>query len=1183
MRRLLEDPQTWVLAGRGTVDDLALRIASCLFLGDGRTDEHARAAGMVIARGMLEFAAADLDPKLFQRLLFARLERMESGQASALDEGLLGLHADLAARLAVQEESSVRQFDDLMGHLRRVLNQLPGPAGRGEVAVYLKVLIDWLGTDPWPQDRRFAGPLLTPAVIERRLRVTVSSTKASREAEQDIDADALARQCRRLVVLGGPGSGKTWLAKRTARRHAEEALRLMAAGASLDEIELPLYSTCSYLLTTRGDIREAIVTSALAQLGDLGGSRISAALCTLFTERNGPTLLVIDSLDEARGSDERLRQADTLPWRIILTSRPSSWNRQLAIKEEDVLERVGELQPLRFPDDVEPLIRRWFTGRPELGDDLAAQISRRPELQKAVTVPLILALYCIVGGGRQLPEFRRDLYARVLNRMLTGRWRGSHSLDPDPDICLLTLRAWAWRGAASDPVSGIGTWDDDILVGYERLGKANEDALDHIASPLGPPDLDTGKTMRRFIHRSVREYLVAEHVASLPADEAAQILLPHLWFDLDWEYSLPATFAMHPQRDYLLREVLSRLSHPGQIPQDLSVLDVGWEFRELLARIACECSEADWSPEIAGLIGQVRVELARSGRFDCLGWAVPWATSNRQAREELLGSLTEEVDGWTAVPLANGLAKLAPTAEEVRLVRDILLGVLGRDIDSNTGGLIDGVIQFAPTARDKREVRAKLLGILAAGTDSIVTEQLVGGLTRLAPAAEDKLEIREALLRLLVGQGNGWTVAALADGIAKLVPTAQDRSHASEALLGLLSRPSGSVGVERLVHRLVQLNPTPQHQREARTTLLRSLESLITSVGSTAAEDLVRGLNQLSPTPQEQRQARGILLRSLDTSAESAGVPDLVRGLIQLDPTPQEQRQAREILLRSLDTSAEGAGALVRALIQLDPTPQEQRQTRETLQRSLAAGNTPSVTAELAECIAQLDPTVEYRRSLREVLLRLLANEKESYTAVRLVNLVLQLGPTADDESQARSALLGLLVGSGYLANWPLAGGIIPLTVAAEDKRLARKALLSALAASTENLPAKWSAHLARLGLANEDGRDFGDAMLGLANGLYCSQMASIADLIARLDPTSEEKSGARQALLSLLAIQTERSVAETLIGQIAQLSPTIHDFDAWRAWEFPLTAEMLDAVRQTTAFSDWLAALPMLTSVSAR
>ena len=490
------------------------------------------------------------------------------GKRSLNDRGRAAVRW-LHARAPLQENALIKL----------VLDRLPpGPARRGEIVVYLRTLIDWLSTDPWPRDPQFGGSVLTPAAIERKLRITAQG----RDPEQDLDADGLAQQCARLVILGGPGSGKTWLARRTARRGAEDALEVLAAGGTLEEAELPLYTTCSRLFSAGGDIREAVVSSALGQIGDLGGSRISAALRVFFTERNAPTLLVLDSLDEAHGPSERLRQASTLPWRIVLTTRPSSWRHQLTINEKDESHRVGELQPLDYPGDVEPFIERWFAGRLEQGNDLAAQIARRPGLQQAATVPLILAFYCIVGGTGPLPEFRRDLYTKVLNRMLTGRWRDDDDRQPDPDTCLQTLAAWAWDGATSHPVSGVGTWADDIPAKRVRLGEADADAVDHVGTPLGRPDVDTGTTLRRFIHRSVREHLVAGHVASLPVDQAVKVLLPHLWYDPDWEYAAPAALAMHPQRDQLVRDLICRAAGSDQIPGDLSVLDARWQARDSL-------------------------------------------------------------------------------------------------------------------------------------------------------------------------------------------------------------------------------------------------------------------------------------------------------------------------------------------------------------------------------------------------------------------------------------------------------------------------------------------------------------------------------------------------------------------------------------------------------------------------
>ena len=460
------------------------------------------------------------------------------------------------------------------------------------------------------------------AAIERKLRVAVTDAGH----EQDLNADDLARRCQRLVVLGGPGSGKTWLAKRSARRCAEAALEALGAGASLDEVELPLYTTCSHLIRAGGDIREAAVSSAVDQLADLGGNRLSSTLRRFFTDRNASTLLVLDSLDEAHGSGERLRQADTLPWRIILTSRAIAWNYQLVVDEGNDSHRIGELQPLLYPDDVNSFVHRWFVQQPDRGEYVAAAIAGRPDLQPSATIPLILAFYCIVGGGgKALPDSRRDLYTLVLNRLLTGRWRAGHSRLPDLHACLEILEAWAWSGCLHDPLSGVATWADDIATEQRRLDAADEKALDHVAAPLGAPDVDTGKTLRRFIHRSIREHLVARHVAGLSAEQAATVLLPHLWYDPDWEYVNPAAIVAHANRDQLLRVLLRSATGSSRIPSDLAGIDAGWQIRELLVRIAAESHETDWSPEIAALIGRARVELAPACGRDAarLGQRVP--------------------------------------------------------------------------------------------------------------------------------------------------------------------------------------------------------------------------------------------------------------------------------------------------------------------------------------------------------------------------------------------------------------------------------------------------------------------------------------------------------------------------------------------------------------------------------
>ena len=86
---------------------------------------------------------------------------------------------------------------------------------------------------------------------------------------------------------------------------------------------------------------------------------------------------------------------------------------------------------------------------------------------------------------------------------------------------------------------------------------------------------------------------------------------------------------------------------------------------------------------------------------------------------------------------------------------------------------------------------------------------------------------------------------------------------------------------------------------------------------------------------------------------------------------------------------------------------------------------------------------------------------------------------------------------------------------------------------------------------------------------------------MVQLDPTAEDKRQAREALLGLLAGQTDGYVAEELADGVVQLDPTVRDLSTWRAWAVPPTVELLAAVRRNSALAVWLAALPSLTSLS--
>jgi Domain of unknown function (DUF4062)/NACHT domain len=1131
----------------------------------------------------------------FQAATAAGLPRLvfllaETGSVEARADADPGLVEGFRKRLS-EAGLVMRTFTSAAGLELEVLHalfELTGQARPGEirtvVAAYLQMLIDWVNTDPWPRDRRFGGPVLTPAAIERRLRVFAPG----RAAEQDLDADRVARECRRLVVLGGPGSGKTWLAKRTARRCAQDALDALAAGASLDQIELPLYTTCSRLFAASGDIRQAAVTSALEQLGDLGGPQRSAALLALFAERSAPVVLVIDSLDEAHGSRERLRQADTLPWRIVLTTRPSSWNQQLVIDDTDASHCVGELQRLSYPEDVEPFIRRWFGDQPERGADLAAQIARRPGLQQAATVPLVLAFYCIVGGREPLPEFRRELYGRVLNRMLTGRWRGDEGRQPDVGACLQTLRAWAWPGPdARHPVSGVGTWTDDILTERAELGDDDQDALDHVAMPLGPADVDTGQTLRRFIHRSIREHLVAEFVAGLPAGQAAELLLPHLWYDPDWEYSAPAAIAMHPQHDQLLRDLICRAARSRQLPGELSVIDAGWDLRGLLTRVVSESSEAGWSAELAGVLSRARAEQARSGRVDALGGAARWDNANRHIRALLLEMLASPAQAWAAGKLAGAVVELAATAQDKREARAALTGLLrgqrhGHEAARFAGHIAGAVAQLATTAQDKREGRAALTGLLAGQADSWVADEIVAGLNQLSPTEQDRRQARDVLLGLVPRQADGSQVAWLVGRVARLAATDEEKRETRDALRGLLASQADGWLAEEIAAWVDLLGPAAGNRRKARDpepgpapgqaaapaadepasmaswpappaedrdlSVGALLKSLASETDARAAAGLAAAVREARPSAEEKGQARQVLLGLLATERDSRTAAELAGIVSRLAPAEEDNRRARQMLLRLLATEADGRKAawLADGLIQAGPSAGEARQARRCLLRLLAGHSRGADTARLASRLSKLDPTADDQRQARQALLRSLADPAAGPVAARLAGSVSSLDPTPEDKRKARGILVRLLPGqtecrvAGELAGW-----IGRLDPAPEDNRQTRAALLGLLASQYGGpLAAGLIASVVRLAETAEDQRQTRAALLGLISAAQAgaSATAGLVAAVIQLAPAADDMRQVRGTLLDLLAGQADGWTASELVTGVVQLGPTAGD-----------------------------------------
>ena len=608
---------------------------------------------------------------------------------------------------------------------RDVSGRLPGQLTAADVQHYLTVRMgDWDRSVLGLGDRR-------PIDVARRLRVQPSSDRPKDAlAGQLVDeADALAGQAG-LVVLGGPGSGKTWLAHRYARSAAQQALTALQSGADLSHVEIPVYATWAQWAhhDLAGSPREQLIRSALARGSDLGGAEVVDRLAAGLAASGMRILAVVDSLDEAAavvGQASRWRELTSISgWRVVVTSRPAAWRATIGASDSAAPEwvRVVTVQDLTYPDDVDDFIDAWFTTTAaDTADHLKHQIRGRRDLQASATIPLLLTFYCLItessthgpgpgeGGLVALPRFRRDLYTRIVRRLLRGGWTTPAGLHTGPDVERLAtiLATWAFEAATTqtDPYTGLGAWTEDFDR-PARAGLSSEEltAVERVAPIVRPAGDDDIREARRFVHRTIFEHLVAEHIATqLSTEQAFEVLLPHLWFDPDWDVTAPVAIVAHQHRGDVLSHILDYRTSPG--PDDTKRMEANQQIDALLVAVATESDPTDWPQHLQETIVDSLTNAA--GPTD-LARAKPWTQRYPRITQTLLERLTT-ADPSTAAWIAEQLVALTPTETERTHTRQALLEHLTTADPWDAARIAEQLVALTPTETERTQTRQGLI------------------------------------------------------------------------------------------------------------------------------------------------------------------------------------------------------------------------------------------------------------------------------------------------------------------------------------------------------------------------------------------------------------------------------------------------------------------------------------------
>ncbi len=321
-------------------------------------------------------------------------------------------------------------------------------------------------------------------------------------------SEAVGRQ-RRLVLLGGPGSGKSTmlrhLAWTLARRGLDQPdtaspLPGWPDGEQLLPLLLPLRRLAGHVARL-GPTPAAVAAALAAELEDEYGVRgavplIESALGT------GRALLLLDGLDEApaQGSAARADRLavvaalraffDLYPQaRAVLTCRTQALSSELHVAlgwPAEVLAPLTLGQIRHFAEAwFAALARRGALGSAQAAsyaEALVATISASAPLRRLAASPLLLTMISLtMAEGGELPRDRSLLYEEVL-RQLLGAWD-------------------AHKGGASFAEA----------IGADRLGAdALRDLLDQLAfaAHSGEPLVDgRGQLLLRDLRSALAEQL----------------------------------------------------------------------------------------------------------------------------------------------------------------------------------------------------------------------------------------------------------------------------------------------------------------------------------------------------------------------------------------------------------------------------------------------------------------------------------------------------------------------------------------------------------------------------------------------------------------------------------------------------------------------------------------------------
>lgn len=415
----------------------------------------------------------------------------------------------------------------------------------------------------------------------------------------------------RAVVLGGPGGGKTFLARHITHCLAGAGLdRLQNPALDPSQVDFPILITAEELARGGGAAAHDLVLDLLEQKFHISFELRSWVRARLQTMN---CWLMIDALDEVTEQNrprltKALAELGKLGTRLICTCRIATFRAdqysQSRLIPWSTLETF-ELAPFETAMLLQ-LVRQWFRDTPALATSLVAAFNRNYPLSNACRNPMIATLACLAHEETAITETTRrsDLYGKFLHAVAQKAWKTEQiSLDQQMalDTLLHSLEAPALRLFKQDPGSNIFSY----LKLKQAFAGSGTDGIhqDLLTCDVFVPSGRSadGQLQFSFVHRTFLEYLAACALADEGWD-SIRGFVQKVAGTAEWQEVLILLAGKLldplPLVDMLLDQHLDDLLRRNLGLAALCLSEIREPDRQTVDRVATELAHAWWEHEL---------------------------------------------------------------------------------------------------------------------------------------------------------------------------------------------------------------------------------------------------------------------------------------------------------------------------------------------------------------------------------------------------------------------------------------------------------------------------------------------------------------------------------------------------------------------------------------------------------